>query len=202
MQTKKKKKTKKKKQRSSKKTLQAIFKLAKNNQKRQCWFEAETQQHSWRKILHASQAISDLQSTQARASRSLAFWKKLKIFHTFTQNQPKKMAMLIRSKNSSSVNKSSRFHKSQVNTEEQLQAAKQRFHHNRCKNKSSSENRRIFLPQFYTEAMRSSQVLTHARTRSCSTHHLRVWEHVQVKESTTFVSEITSSVSRWSSHLV
>jgi len=62
-------------------------------------------------------------------------------------------------------------------------AAKQRFHHNRCKNKSSSENTRIFLPQFYTEAMRSSQVLTHARTRSCSTHHLRVWEHVQVKES-------------------
>jgi hypothetical protein len=62
-------------------------------------------------------------------------------------------------------------------------AAKQRFHHNRCKNKSSSENRRIFLPQFYTEAMRSSQVLTHARTRSCITHHLRVWEHVRVKES-------------------
>jgi hypothetical protein len=27
-----------------------------------------------------------------------------------------------------------KFHKSQVNTEEQLQAAKQRFHHNRCKN--------------------------------------------------------------------
>ena len=34
--------------------------------------------------------------------------------------------------------------------------------------------------------MRSSQVLTHARTRSCSTHHLRVWEHVQVKESHQF----------------
>jgi len=27
-----------------------------------------------------------------------------------------------------------KFHKSQVNTEEQLSAAKQRFHHNRCKN--------------------------------------------------------------------
>ena len=31
--------------------------------------------------------------------------------------------------------------------------------------------------------MRSSQVFTHARMRSCTTHHLHVWEHVHVRES-------------------
>jgi hypothetical protein len=79
-------------------------------------------------------------------------------------------------------------------------AAKQRFHHNRCKNKSSSENTRIFLPQFYTEAMRSSQVLTHARTRSCSTHHLRVWEHVQVKESQQLLFQKSPQVFQGGAH--
>jgi hypothetical protein len=79
-------------------------------------------------------------------------------------------------------------------------AAKQRFHHNRCKNKSSSENTRIFLPQFYTEAMRSSQVLTHARTRSCSTHHLRVWEHVQVKESQQLLFQESPQVFQGGAH--
>ena len=93
-----------------------------------------------------------------------------------------------------------KFYKSQVNKEEQLSAAKQRFHHNRCKNKSSSENRRIFLPQFYTEAMRSSQVLTHARTRSCSTHHLRVWEHVQVKESQQLLFQKSPQVFQGGAH--
>ena len=44
--------------------------------------------------------------------------------------------------------------------------------------KSSSENRRIFLPRFYTKAMRSSQAFIHTRMRSCTTHHLHVWEHV------------------------
>jgi len=104
--------------------------------------------------------------------------------------------------NSQKFFKSHKSEQRRIITNKKFLAAKQRFHHNRCKNKSSSENRRIFLPQFYTKAMRSSQVLTHARTRSCSTHHLRVWEHVQVKESQQFFSEITSSVSRWSSHLV
>jgi len=31
--------------------------------------------------------------------------------------------------------------------------------------------------------MRSSQAFIHARMRSCNTHHLHVWEHVQVRES-------------------
>jgi hypothetical protein len=31
--------------------------------------------------------------------------------------------------------------------------------------------------------MRSSQAFIHARMRSCNTHHLHVWEHVEVMES-------------------
>ena len=42
------------------------------------------------------------------------------------------------------------------------------------------------MSSFFTKAMRSSQAFIHARMRSCSTHHLRVWEHVQVKESQNF----------------
>ncbi len=99
---------------------------------------------------------------------STANEKKLFRINTSSQIKPKGIAG-SKQKDSSTINKSSRLHKSQVNTEEQLQAAKQRFHHNRCKNMPTI---------FFTKAMRSSQAFTHARMRSCTTHHLHVWEHV------------------------
>ncbi len=44
------------------------------------------------------------------------------------------------------------------------------------------KNRRSFFYKFSPKAMRSSQAFIHARMRSCNTHHLHVWEHVQVRE--------------------
>ncbi len=54
---------------------------------------------------------------------------------------------------------------------------------------------------FVTTAMRSSYAFTHARMRSASGHHLHVWEHGKWRNQN-FVSELTSGVSRCSSHFV
>ena len=59
----------------------------------------------------------------------------------------------------------------------------QGFHHNRCKNKSSSENRRTFLLQFFTTAMRSSYAFIHARMHFCKHRSLACLRTCPVKES-------------------
>jgi len=93
--------------------------------------------------------------------------KRLK-FQSTQVRRPSQMAMLIRSKDSSSVNKSSGFTKAKW-------IQKNSF---RQQNKDSITTGAKICQQLFTKAMRSSQAFTHARMRSCTTHHLHVWEHV------------------------
>ena len=91
-----------------------------------------------------------------------------KKFRLTQVRRPSQMAMLIRSKDSSSVNKSSSFTKAKW-------IQKNSF---RQQNKGSITTGAKTCQQFFTKAMRSPQAFTHARMRSCTTHYLHVWEHV------------------------
>ena len=93
--------------------------------------------------------------------------KRLK-FQSTRVRKTRQKAMLIRSKDWSLVNKSSSFTKAKW-------IQKNSF---RQQNKGSITTGAKTCQQFFTKAMRSSQAFTHARMRSCTTHHLHVWEHV------------------------
>ncbi len=113
-----------------------------------------------------------------------------KKFRLTQVRRPSQMALLIEAKDSSSVNNSSSFTKAkwiQKNSSRQ-------------QNKDSITTGAKTCQQFLTKAMRSSQAFIHARMRSCSTHHLRVWEHVQVKESQQLLFQKSPQVFQGGAH--